>query len=121
MRHESVVIYHNSHCSKSRAACEFLAAQGITPEVIDYLKTPPSKEQLRELLNKLGMKPAELIRRGEETFKTHYSGKTMGDEDWLDALVAYPILIERPIVVSGNRAVIGRPLEKVLALLGEDD
>ena len=117
MSQASVVIYHNARCSKSRSACELIAAQGVTPEIVDYLKTPPSKEELRELVRKLGIPAADLVRRGEETFKTHYAGKTLSEEEWLDALAAHPSLIERPIVVAGYRAVIGRPPEKVLALL----
>ena len=117
MPQASVVIYHNARCSKSRSACELIAAQGITPEIVDYLKTPPGKEELRELVRKLGIPAADLVRRGEDAFKTHYAGKTLSEEEWLDALAAHPILIERPIVVAGDRAVIGRPPEKVLALL----
>jgi arsenate reductase len=121
MTRNTIVIYHNARCSKSRAACELIAAQGIKAEVIDYLRTPPGKEELRGLLKKLGMKPEELVRRGEEVFKAQYAGKNLSDEQWLEALVAHPILIERPIVVRGARAVIGRPPEKVLELLDADD
>jgi arsenate reductase len=120
MNKQAIVIYHNARCSKSRAACELIAAQDIAAEVIDYLKTPPSKEELRDLLRKLGMKPAELVRRGEPAFKENYAGKALSDEQWLDALVAHPILIERPIVARGDKAVIGRPPEKVLALLEDE-
>ena len=116
-----VVIYHNTRCSKSRSACEIVACQGIQAMIVEYLKTPPSREELRALLQKLGMKPAEIVRRGEDVFKEHYAGKTLDDEQWLDALTAHPILIERPIVVRGNRAVIGRPTEKVAELLEADD
>ncbi len=121
MSDKPVVIYHNARCSKSRSACELVAAEGINAEVIDYLKTPPGRDELRSLLRKLGMKPEQLVRQGEEVFKGHYAGKTLSDEQWLDALVAYPILIERPIVVRGDRAVIGRPSEKVRELLDADD
>ncbi|SBT03351.1 putative oxidoreductase [Candidatus Accumulibacter aalborgensis] len=110
-------IYHNNRCSKSRAACQLIADQGVDAEIVDYLKTPPSREELRELLRKLGMNPAELVRRGESVFKEQYAGRSLSEEEWLDALVAYPILIERPIAVRGNRAVLGRPPEKVLDLL----
>lgn len=121
MSEHPVVIYHNARCSKSRSACELIAARGLDARIIDYLAHPPGKEELRSLLNKLGMRPAELVRRGEEVFRKGYAGKTLGDEEWLDALVAHPILIERPIVVRGDRAVIGRPTEKVQALLDADD
>ena len=112
-----VVIYHNARCSKSRSACEIVAGQGIEATIVEYLKTPPTRAELRALLQKLGMKPEEIVRRGEDVFKEDYAGKTLDDEQWLDALLAHPILIERPIVVRGDKAVIGRPPEKVLDLL----
>lgn len=113
----SVRIYHNNRCSKSRAACQLIADKGVDAEIVDYLKTPPSRDELRELLRKLGMKSAELVRRGESVFKEQYAGRSLSDEEWLDALVAHPILIERPIAVRGDRAVLGRPPEKILDLL----
>lgn len=116
-----IVIYHNARCSKSRSACEIVAGRGIDARIVEYLKTPPGKDELRELLKKLGMKPSELVRRGEEVFKENYAGKSLDEEQWLDALVAHPVLIERPIVVRGDRAVIGRPPEKVIELLDADD
>ena len=121
MAKESVVIYHNARCSKSRTACDIVAALGVEAEVIEYLETPPGKEELRELLDKLDMQPGELVRHGEAVYKENYAGKTLTDEEWLDALVAHPILIERPIVVRGDRAVIGRPAEKVMEFLNSDD
>jgi arsenate reductase len=121
MNNTVIVIYHNPRCSKSRSACELIAARGLTAEVIDYLKTPPKQDELRGLLKKLGMRADELVRRGEPVFKENYAGRTLSDEQWLDALVAHPILIERPIVVRGSRAVIGRPPEKVLELLDHED
>ena len=121
MNNNTIVIYHNPRCSKSRSACELIAARSLNVEVIDYLTTPLKQDELRGLLNKLGMKPEELVRRGEPVFKENYAGQTLSDEQWLDALVAHPILIERPIVVCGARAVIGRPPEKVLALLEHED
>lgn len=117
MSHASVRIYHNNRCSKSRAACQLIAEKGIDAEIVDYLKTPPSHEELRELLRKLGMRPSELVRRGEAVFKEHYAGCSLSDHEWLEALLTHPILIERPIVVRGDRAVLGRPPEKVLELL----
>ena len=110
-------IYHNKRCSKSRAACQLIAEKGVDAEIIDYLATPPSREELLDLLRKLGMKPEQLVRRGEAVFKEHYAGRSLSDDEWLDALTAHPILIERPIVVRGERAVLGRPPEKVLELL----
>lgn len=110
-------VYHNPRCSKSHSACALIAEKGLAAEVVEYLQTPPAREELRALLKKLGMKPAELVRQGEAVFKAHYAGRTLTDEEWLDAMVAHPILIERPIVVYGDKAVVARPPEKVLALL----
>ena len=117
MTESPIRIYHNRRCSKSRAACQLIAEKGVTAEIVDYLATPPNREELRALLRMLGMRPGELVRRGEAVFKEHYAGRSLSDEEWLDALVAHPILIERPIVVHGERAVLGRPPEKVLELL----
>ncbi len=110
-------IYHNKRCSKSRAACQLIAEKGVDAEIIDYLATPPSREELLDLLRKLGMKPEQLVRRSEAVFKENYAGRSLSDDEWLDALATHPILIERPIAVRGERAVLGRPPEKVLELL----
>ena len=110
-------IYHNKRCSKSRAACQLIAERGVDAEIVDYLATPPSRDELRELLRKLRMKPEQLVRRGEAVFKEHYAGRSLSDDEWLEALATHPILIERPIVVRGEQAVLGRPPEKVLELL----
>lgn len=110
-------IYHNPRCSKSRSACALIAESGITAEVVEYLQAPPSREELRSLLKKLGMNPAELVRQGEVEFKEHYAGRILTDDEWLDAMVAHPILIERPIVVCGDKAIVARPPERVLELL----
>ena len=116
----TITIYHNPRCSKSRAACQLIAARGVEASVIDYLTNPPSRDELRSLLGKLGMSASELVRRGEAAFSEHYAGRELSDEQWLDALIAHPILIERPIVVRGEQAVIGRPTEKLLELLDAD-
>jgi len=113
---QTLRIYHNPRCSKSRAACALLEGQGIPFEIVEYLQTPPTRSELKALLSKLGMKPEDLVRRGEAAFKEKYAGRTLTDEEWLDALMADPILIERPIVVRGDRAVLGRRPERVLDL-----
>ena len=84
--------------------------------VVEYLKHPPDKATLKAIVDKLSIKPEQLVRKGEDTFKQNFAGKVLTDDAWLDALVKNPILIERPIVVSGTRAIIGRPPENVLAL-----
>ena len=113
----AVTIYHNPRCSKSRDTLALIKGNGIEPQVIEYLKTPPTKEELRGLVAKLGIKPEQLVRKGEDVYKQKFAGKAMNDEQWLDALAKNPALIERPIVVKGARAVLGRPPENVLALL----
>lgn len=113
----SFSIYHNPRCSKSRSALAILEEKGIRPAVVEYLKTPPTKEELRAILQKLGMKPEQIVRKGEDVYKQQFAGKSLTDAQWLDALAQNPILIERPIVVKGDRAVLGRPPEKVLELL----
>lgn len=112
-------IYHNPRCRKSRETLELLRKHGIEPEIVEYLKTPPTKEELRDILRKLGMKPQDIVRKGEAIYKEQYKGKELSDEEWLDVLVQHPRLIERPIVVDGERAVIGRPPENVLQLIGQ--
>ena len=112
-------IYHNPRCSKSRGALALIEEGGITPEVIRYLDTPPTRDELVSLLAKLGMKPSELVRTGEDVYKAEYAGKPMSEDDWLDAMIRHPVLIERPIVVAGDRAVVGRPPERVLELLSD--
>lgn len=112
-----VRIYHNPRCSKSRSACAILAEKGVEAEVVEYLKTPPDRATLSALLAMLGLRAEELVRKGEAIVKIEYAGRRMSDEDWLEAMLAHPILIERPIVVVGERAVVARPPERVLDLL----
>jgi arsenate reductase len=113
----AVTIYHNPRCSKSRGTLALLRENGVEPVIIEYLQAPPTRAELRAILEKLRMKPGQLVRTGEEAFKRKYAGRSLSDEQWLDALVTDPILIERPIVVKGDRAVLGRPPENVLELL----
>lgn len=108
-----MTIYHNPRCRKSRETLALLQEKGASPEVLLYLETPPTKEELRSLLKKLDIPAEQLVRKGEVIYKEHYKGKELSEEDWLDALTTYPKLIERPIVVEGEQAVIGRPPENV--------
>lgn len=110
-------IYHNPRCSKSRATLALLQERGVEPRVVEYLKTPPTAVELRALVAKLGIEPEALVRKGEDVFKAKYAGKSLAKDQWIAAMARDPVLIERPIVVSGKRAVIGRPPENVLALL----
>lgn len=110
-------IYHNPRCTKSRATLELLHSRGIEPKVVEYLKTPPTAKELKAIVSKLGIKPEELVRKGEDVYKEKFAGKPLTDAQWIQALAANPILIERPIVVRGDKAVIGRPPENVEQIL----
>ena len=112
-------IYHNPRCSKSRRTLALLQEHGVTPVVVEYLDTPPTLDELRDVVAKLGAAPLDIIRTGEARFKE--LGLSRNDErsadGWLALVVANPVLLERPIVVSGARAAIGRPPERVLDIL----
>ena len=111
-------LYHNPRCSKSRGALELLQENGIEPEIIPYLDTPPSEDQLRELLGMLGIPARDLLRKGEEEYKAlGLDDQAVGEDEIIAAMAAHPRLIERPVFVHNGRAVIGRPPEQVLALL----
>ena len=112
-----VKIYHNSRCSKSRGACEILSDNEVQAEVIEYLKTRPTEQEISELLRMLNMKASEIVRRGEDIFKSQYAGKNYSETEWLSILAANPILIERPIIIKGEKAIIGRPSGRILEFL----
>jgi arsenate reductase (glutaredoxin) len=112
-----VTIYHNPKCSKSRGTLALLKDRGIEPRVVEYLETPPTVAELRAIVDKLGIEPERLVRKGEDVYKSKHAGKKLTGGEWIEAMVRDPILIERPIVVRGNRAVIGRPPENVEQLL----
>ena len=114
----SIVIYHNPRCSKSRQGLALLREHGVEPEIVEYLKTPPSVDELDAILRKLGMEPRELMRRKEPEYKElGLAEESLPRGRLIAAMVEHPRLIERPIVVSGDRAVLGRPTEKVLELI----
>jgi arsenate reductase len=115
---KAFTIYHNPKCTKSRQTLALLQESGVEPTVIEYLKAPPTAAELKAIVAKLGIKPEQLVRKGEDVYKEKFAGKTLTDAQWIDAMVKNPILIERPIVVSGERAVLGRPPENVKPLLG---
>ncbi|AWV98167.1 arsenate reductase (glutaredoxin) [Arcticibacterium luteifluviistationis] len=112
-------IYHNSRCSKSRDSYNLLKEKGVDFETIEYLKNPLTETELTKLLAKLNIPAEDLIRKGEPTYKENFKGKKLSETEWIAAMVKFPKLIERPIIVKGNKAVIGRPIEKVIELLGE--
>ncbi len=113
----NVTIWHNPRCSKSRNAVALLEEQGVEAEVVKYLDTPPTKEELKEILKMLGLSARELMRTKETIYK-ELGLKNVEDEDMLiDAMVQNPKLIERPIVVKDGKAAIGRPIENIVELL----
>ncbi|WP_285425138.1 arsenate reductase (glutaredoxin) [Pseudomonas sp. efr-133-TYG-103a] len=113
-----LTLYHNPRCSKSRGALELLEARGLAPTIIRYLETPPDAAQLRELLGKLGIGARALLRTGEDEYKAlNLADASLSDEQLIAAMAAHPKLIERPVLVAGDKAVIGRPPEKILEIL----
>ena len=110
-------VYHNPRCSKSRCAIQHLDKQKVEYEVVEYLKESPSAEQLTEILKMLAIPAADLIRKGEAVYKEKFKNSNFNDDEWIKIMIEYPKLIERPIVIRGNRAVLGRPPENVLDLI----
>ncbi len=114
----SVKIYHNPRCSKSRATLELIEQQRVEPEVIRYLETPPTAEELEQILTMLGREPAELMRKGEPEYKeAGLDQPGLSRMEQIERMVVFPKVIERPIVVHGARAAVGRPPESVLEIL----
>ncbi|HEY0285877.1 MAG TPA: arsenate reductase (glutaredoxin) [Pseudomonas sp.] len=113
-----LTLYHNPRCSKSRGALELLEARGLAPTIVRYLETPPDAAQLRDLLSKLGIGARQLLRTGEDEYKTlNLADTSLSDEQLIAAMAAHPKLIERPILIVGDKAVMGRPPEKILEIL----
>ena len=112
------LIYHNPRCSKSRQTLQLLRKAGIEPAIIEYLKTPLVKDELKKLSQLLGLRPKEFVRKIEKDFKNNHLSECLNNDDKIiDAMSLFPKIIERPIVVSGEKAVIGRPPEKVQELI----
>jgi arsenate reductase len=114
---DAIIVYHNPRCSKSRCALDLLSAKKQAFEVVEYLKNTPTKTELQAIIKKLGIAPEALIRKGEDEYKLHFKGKTLSNDEWIDAMIQFPKLIERPIVIVGNKAVIARPTERIIELL----
>jgi len=113
-----VTIYHNPHCSKSRQTLQLLEAHGVRPTVVEYLRTPPDEAGLRHILDLLGVEPRAIMRSDEAEYReAGLDDPNLSRDELIHALLAHPRLIQRPIVISGNRAVLGRPPEKVLEIL----
>lgn len=111
------IMYHKNTCSTSRNALALLKENGVEPELRMYIDEPPTQKELSELLKKLDIKPIELVRKKEKFYKENYKDKTLTKQEWLRVLSQNPNLIERPILIKGDKAVIGRPIERVLELL----
>ena len=112
-----IIIYHNPRCTKSRETLCLLEEQGHKPQITEYLKSTPSEKELKQILKMLGMKAEEIVRKKEPLFIEKFSKKKYSEAEWIKILIKNPILIERPIVVKGNKAVIGRPPENINKLL----
>lgn len=112
-----ITVYHNPRCSKSRCALSYLEEKNQEFEVIEYLKTPPTRKLLNELISQLGISAETLVRKGEPEYQTHFRGKKLSGKEWIDAMIEYPKLIERPIVVKDGKAVIARPTEEIDKLI----
>ena len=114
----STTIYHNPRCSKSRATLQLLEDKKAEPTVVEYLKTPPDAKTLDELLTKLGMKPRDLMRKHEAEYKdNNLDDESLSRNELIQAMIDFPKLIERPIVVANGKVAIGRPIENVLDIL----
>ncbi|MCF4996657.1 arsenate reductase (glutaredoxin) [Pseudomonas syringae] len=113
-----LTLYHNPRCTKSRGALELLEARGLAPTVVRYLETPLDAAQITALLGKLGISARQLLRTGEEEYKTlNLADDSLSEAQLIAAIAGHPKLMERPILETGNKAVIGRPPELILALL----
>ena len=114
----NVTIWHNPRCSKSRDAAALLEEKGIDADVVKYLETPPTKEELIAVLKMLGLTARELIRTKEDIYKELNLKEVMDEDVLIEAMVEHPRLIERPIVIKDGKAAIGRPIENIIDLLG---
>lgn len=118
MTSETLTIYHNPSCSKSRETLQILEQHKTQPQVIEYLDTPPSQSDIRQIIKKLGVAPIDLLRTTEKVYvEARYQANLMSDEEIIEAIARHPSLLQRPIVIYGNKAIIGRPPIKVLDIL----
>jgi len=112
-----IQILHNPRCAKSRAGLKFLQDKGIEPEIIKYLEDTPTAAEFKDILKKMGAKPTDVLRKNEAIFKEQFKGKEFSDDEWVEIMVSNPKLIERPIVINGGKAVLGRPAEAIEKVL----
>ena len=109
-------IYHNPRCSKSRETLQLIKDAGVEVEIVEYLNAIPTAEDLKMILMKLNLKPTDILRKGEAVYKEKFKNSDFNDDEWIKVMLEYPKLIERPIVIKGNKAILGRPPQNVLEL-----
>jgi arsenate reductase len=114
---DGYIVYHNARCSKSREVCDILKEKTVSFETIEYLKTPPTQKKIKELLKMLSITAEALVRKSEPLYKEKFVGKILTEAQWIKILAENPILIERPIIVKGSKAIIGRPPEKIIEFI----
>ncbi|MCI2227930.1 arsenate reductase (glutaredoxin) [Polaribacter sp. MSW13] len=112
-----IKIYHNNRCSKSRCGLEILEKSGKEFKIVKYLEDVPSAKELKEIIKLLNISPIDLVRKNEKIWKENYKGKELSDDEIVNAMIKNPKLIERPIVINNNKAVIGRPTESILSII----
>ena len=115
--HQTMKIYHNPRCSKSREALAIIYENNYEVEIVDYLKNPPNKEEIKKIIQLLNISAVDLIRKEEKIFKDGYKNKNLNEEECVELLCMHPIIIQRPIIIKDNSAVLGRPPINVLDLL----
>jgi len=113
-----ITIYHNPKCRKSRAGLQYLQDKGIECYIVEYLKTPLTREQFKDLLMKLNLRPVDIVRTQEDDFKENFKGKNFTDEEWITIMLENPKLIQRPIIVKGYKAVVGHDIAEIERLVG---
>lgn len=114
---QKITLFYNPRCAKCREALSILNGQGCEVKIIEYLKDAPTERVLKEVLKKLGLKPEDLLRKKETLFAEKYKNKKLTDAQWIKVIHQNPVLIERPVAIYGNKAVIGRPAERVVEIL----
>ena len=118
MQHDKIVIYHNPACSKSRETLQLLEAHQCTPEIVEYLEDPPTPAELKRIVGLLGVTARDLLRTTEAVYRdAELDDDSLSDDEIIEAICEYPALLQRPIVVAGERAVVGRPPSRVLELI----
>lgn len=112
-----VTIYHNPRCSKSRTGLAYLKEKGIEPNIVEYLNATLTKDELKSIVSKLDCPIEDIIRKGESDYKDNFKGKQLTEDEWIDAIITFPKLLERPIIIKGDKAVVARPCENIDSIL----